>query len=109
MGNVGTTKNDYEYWFNKPSSYKVITAVTGTSIKTTDGVLTGIFVGSGAAITSFKLWDSATTGTGTVLIDTTAVAAGATNFTFPNIKFDNGLYLTTGSTGTLMATTVFYK
>jgi hypothetical protein len=93
MGNIGTTKNDYEYWFNKPSSF--VRATTGeTSIKSTDGILAGIFVGSGTVAT-LKFWDSATTGTGTVLLNTFVPILG--NIVFPNIKFSNGLYLT--STG----------
>ncbi len=105
MSNIGNSSNDYAYWSRKPSSYKQITS-PGTSIKTKDGILTGIFVGSGASVGTIKFWDSSTTGTGTVIVDEFTPPAGPLMINFPNVKFDNGLYLTTSTTG---QATVFYK
>jgi hypothetical protein len=101
MGNVGTSKNDYEYWFNKPASYKVLAA--SGQVKATDGILNGIFVSSGTP--TVLVYDTTGT-TGTILI-ASVVTAVAGNYQFPGgVKFDNGCYVSLTNAGTV---TVLYK
>lgn len=102
MSNIGSraSKNDYEFWRNKPSSYKVLSS--SGQIKDSDGILTGLFVSSTNG-GSFKVWDNTVAST-TTLIDTTTASTGV--FLLPETYFSTGCYVTITNTATI---TLFYK
>lgn len=100
LTNVGSSKNDYEYWFNRPSSYT--NATTNTLVKTGDGILTGLSINSTSGGT-YKIWDSTVAAT-TVLINTTTSSTGV--IIYPNVKFSTGLFISLSTTADV---TVFYK
>ena len=106
MADYGNSKNDYEYWFNKPSTYYTSsgTASTGYLVKTGAGLLTGIYISNIGATGTLKLWDNTAAST-TVLIHTTTLATTG-SIVLPHTIFNTGLYLTTTNTVLL---TVFYK
>lgn len=80
--------------------YKNITA--SSVIKAEPGKVYGFVVNSNTNGT-VKLWDNATAGSGTVIINTYTVPTGASNvIRFPEpINFYNGLYCTVGGTADL--------
>jgi hypothetical protein len=103
MSNFPTkpTLSDVQHWSFRPSTYKTFLAGSG-QVKATDGFLTGIFVSSGTP--TILVYDTTGT-TGTTLIPA-FVSAVAGNYQFPDVKFDNGCYLSLTNAGTV---TVFYK
>jgi hypothetical protein len=66
-------------------------------VKAEQGVLIGVIVASSTSLT-IKLWDNASAGSGTVLLDTTAAITAPTYIPLP-IAFANGCYATLGGTG----------
>lgn len=66
-------------------------------VKAEQGVLIGVVVASSTLLT-IKLWDNASAGSGTVLLDTTAAITAPTYIPLP-IAFANGCYATLGGTG----------
>ena len=65
-------------------------------VKADQGVLIGFFVASSTSGT-VKLWDNASAGSGTVLLNTTAAITAPAYFPCP-VSFSNGLYATIGGT-----------
>jgi len=106
MGNIGNTKNDYEFWRNKTSGFTVLTGAytaVDTNIKAGDGILSGLFISSIGTAPTVKIWDSLTA-TATILMDTWTPVVGPV--LLPETKFNTGLTITIGKTSTV---TVFYK
>ena len=99
MGNVGSTSSDYLYWKNKPNSFSVITSTS--TVKLTDGILSGVFVSAAASTPTMKI----TTLTGTALVQTFTPVA-ATSYVLPEIYSDTGFVVTLGGAVTA---TIFYK
>lgn len=73
-------------------------------VKTGSGRLQGIFVASASSTPTIKLWDN-TSGATTVLVNTFTPVAG-TMYSFPDVVFTTGLYITISGT---VDCTVFYK
>ena len=74
---------------------KILTA-SGV-VKAEQGYLLGVIVSSSSSLT-IKLWDNATAGSGTVLVDTTAAITAPTFLRLP-VAFSAGCYATLGGTG----------
>jgi hypothetical protein len=68
-------------------------------VKAEQGVLIGAVIASSSSLT-IKLWDNATAGSGTVLLDTTAAITAPAYLPLP-ISFANGCYATIGGTGSV--------
>lgn len=84
--------------------YALSTEITGSGlVYTGKGTLSGIVVGSHTNGT-VKIYDGLTSA-GTVLVNTYTFASGSSVLDFMGIKFNTGLYITTG--GTLDITVVY--
>lgn len=102
MANIPTNSvSDHQVWFYKPTSYSSIITTTG-QVKATDGILKGIFCQAGTP--TITVYDNPAA-TGTVLLGP-FVAAAATMYTLPDVKFDNGCFVSLTNAGTVR---LFYK
>jgi hypothetical protein len=83
---------------HKPSaSHPTLTSSAAVAVG--PGAVTGIFVSAASSTPTIKLWDNATAGSGTVLLDQFTPVAG-TMYSFPDLAYNNGVFITIGGTVT---------